>query len=112
LKVALVGCLASLAIAQQTMDKQQAPLQQVKNVAAAGEPTAAESSSYGQKYRSGSSYGGSSYGGGVDPRYYDRGDTPHFGLAGFPFGCKEKDDVKLSIQSQKGLTEVKQEYKN
>ncbi|GAV04765.1 hypothetical protein RvY_14992 [Ramazzottius varieornatus] len=52
--------------------------------ASASEPLAAESSSY-NRYRSGGSYGG-----GVDPRYFDRGDTPHFGLAGFPFGYERR----------------------
>ena len=66
---------------QQFAEKQ--PLHQTKEVSSSSgaEPAAAESSNYGSKYRSGG-YGG------VDPRYFDRGDTPHFGLAGFPFGCK------------------------
>ncbi|XP_055355651.1 uncharacterized protein LOC129600982 [Paramacrobiotus metropolitanus] len=51
------------------------------------EPAPAESSLYG-RYRSGG-YGGNSYGH-IDPRYFDRGDTPHFGLAGFPFGYERR----------------------
>lgn len=84
LQVVLAIAFLGSALAQQ-IDKQQQSLAG-KDVST-GELAAAESSSYG-RYRSGG-YGGSGGGGNnVDPRYFDRGDTPHFGLAGFPFGCK------------------------
>lgn len=87
LAVTLLGCvLAQQQQQQQQMDKQQ-QIQNVNKEGIAGEPAAAASSSYGS-YRSGGYGGSSGYGSNVDPRYFDRGDTPHFGLAGFPFGCK------------------------
>ncbi|OQV23996.1 hypothetical protein BV898_01955 [Hypsibius exemplaris] len=83
--VVVLACLAAVVVAQQATgsagasDKQQ--FHQAKETLVS-EPAAAESNSYGQ-------YGGK-YGGRIDPRYYDRGDTPHFGLAGFPFGYERR----------------------